>query len=101
MNKELSTDFPSVGLQLSGVPRPLARLFEGVLRIVRREKVSVAEVVNFNSVQKVSQDAQPTPAEDRMVVWEDTDATSTNPTHYIVVNFGGTVVTFASEEVVP
>lgn len=86
---------------MSGVPDGLERLLRAILRIIRREKVAVAEAVNFNSIQKVSQDAQPTPAEDRMMVWEDTDATSTNPTHYLVVNFGGTVVTFASEEVVP
>lgn len=60
----------------------------------------IREVVNFNRIGYVAQDAKPTPVAGAFTVWKDTDATGGNPTHFLVYNDGGTVVTFGSEETV-
>ena len=101
MSKTLTT-YPRLNIDASRIDDlatreivdELARAFETLRTVVR-------EAVNFNRVQYVSQNAQPTPDAGAFMVWKDADATSSNPTHYLVYNDGGTVVTFASEEVVP
>ena len=58
----------------------------------------ITEVVNFNSWPYVSQATAPTPEVDQAMIWKDSNATSGNPTHFLVYNDGGTIVTFASVE---
>lgn len=62
----------------------------------------VADVVNQNRFPDyISQDAQPTPDEGQLMVWKDSDATTGNPTHFLVFNDGGTIRTWGSDQVVP
>lgn len=74
--------------------RPFFRAFENW----RRE---VSNAINTNAFTFVSQAAQPTVPSGEVYVWEDSDAGSGQPTHYLVINHDGTTVTFASEETVP
>ena len=64
-----------------------------------RDTMSTA--INNNDVEYIAQATQPTPDDGTFMIWKDTDATVGNSTHYLVYNDGGTVVTFASVEVVP
>lgn len=73
-------------------------------RIIERVRNILVEVINFNSVQEFDQNSVPTTTElvaGRMAIWKDADASSSNSTHFLVYNFGGTIVTFASVETVP
>ncbi len=73
-------------------------------RIIERVRNVLTEAINFNSVQEFDQNGTPTTTQlvaGRMAIWKDADASSTNPTHFLVYNMGGTIVTFASVEVVP
>lgn len=100
---KLSINFPVFSLKKHKF-ESLEALYEQIKDLVRdistfQEKTT--EVVNHNEVSFVTQNDQPTVASGKMVVWKDADATSTNPTHYIVYNDGTDTVTFASEELVP
>lgn len=98
--RKLSFQFPPIDLHSLNIedPEAFVRRLSDTLEELRRY---VAEVVNFNSADFVSQNAQPTVESGEMKIWKDTDATSGQPTHYIVYNDGTDTVTFASEEVVP
>lgn len=62
----------------------------------------IATEVNNNYIDYVSQNGQPTPANGKAMIWKDADATTGNPTHYLVfTTLDGDTVTFASEELVP
>lgn len=87
------------------IARPPPRTFEEVgqqlrdlLLLLDTFQQLVARVVNYNEVTYVSQNDPPTPLDGRLMVWKDADAGVGNPTHYLVYNDGGTVVTFGSEE---
>jgi hypothetical protein len=66
---------------------------------------SAARVINYNEIHitptAVQQATKPTPGVGEIVVWKNTAATTGQSTHYLVVNEGGTIVTFASVEKVP
>ena len=101
--RQLEVSFPPMGIGSTGDIED-ERVRQTILDIVdlidRLHKYHI-EVVNFNSVDEVTQASQPTPEEGRMYVWNDSNAASGQPTHYLVYNMGGTVVTFASQEVAP
>lgn len=73
-------------------------------RIIERLRNVLVEAINIHAIDEFDQNGVPTTTQliaGRTAVWKDADATSTNPTHYLVHNMGGTIITFASEEVVP
>ncbi len=74
---------------------------QNVVRAIEDLRKLLITVINFNAITLTSSGSQPTPAEGAMLMWEDTGATTGQPTHYIVATFGGNTVTFASEEVAP
>lgn len=100
--KQLATQSPFLGLDTSRLSDQEAKvLLESLFEQLRRLRRDIVEVVNFNAVTVVSQDGQPSPSSGEMTLWKDTDATSGQPTHYLVMNDGSSTVTFASEETVP
>jgi len=94
---KLPSTFPTFAVRRRG--------FEEIITLVRaiedfRNKV--VEAVNYNNVVVYSQDAQPTGLlSGQVALWKDTDATSGQPTHYLMASDGTDIVTFASEETVP
>lgn len=101
MGKLLSVGFPYLGVITTGLSVPTKAAIATLARALEALRLAVVDAVNFNTIESVSQAAQPTVLSGRIVVWEDSDATSGNSTHYIVANMDGTTVTFASEETVP
>lgn len=64
----------------------------------------VAVVTNRQMVKYYSQNGTPTTTQlpdGQTAIWKDADAGSAASTHYLVYNDAGTIITFASEEVVP
>ena len=98
--KKLSAEYPRFGFQPGQIPDDMREPFTLLVRLLETMLKEVSSAVNFNSVKYVSQNGRPTPLGGELYVWKDADATSTNPTHYLVFNDGADVVTFASEEVV-
>ncbi len=98
--KKLGETFPPLDLKeittntFKSFTRNLVDVLEGL-------RLHIVDVVNFNSIDYISQAAKPTPSVGAMTIWKDSDATTGNPTHFIVYNDAGTVVTFASVELVP
>lgn len=87
---------------LDGKPERLLDYFKKLIRYLRESYETLARAINYNSdhitPSVVAQDSKPTPNTGEMVLWQDTDAAAGDPSHYLVINHGGTVVTFASEE---
>ncbi len=98
MNRLVSFQQGYLNFNYKNLTEDIRVLVRVLLRDTRRQYLDLGKTINFNSIQHVSADAQPTPAENRMLIWNDTDAGAGQPTHYLVVNFGGSVVTFASKE---
>lgn len=102
--KALQANYPSLTLQKALIPEEYdaGKLYDALATLItqlRRMQGNIAQIVTFNQVKESSGASQPTPAEGGMYVWEDTGATTGQPTHYLVYNLSGTVVTFASVEV--
>jgi hypothetical protein len=100
-NKVLSEGAPQIGSPLQRVDDEVAQAFLALFRVIETLRNDIVEVVNFNSIEVFDQNGIPTVESGRIALWKDADASSSNPTHYIVANVAGTTVTFASEEVVP
>jgi hypothetical protein len=87
---------------LSGKPKRLLDYLKKLIRYLNEAYEELARAVNHNAdhhtPRQVAQDGRPTPEDGELVVWQDTDAGSGNPTYYLVVNHGGNIVTFGSEE---
>jgi len=87
---------------LSGKPKRLLDYVKKLIRYLNESYEALAQAVNYNAEhhtpRQVAQDSRPTPEDGELIVWQDTDAGSGSPTHYLVVNHGGTIVTFAAEE---
>jgi hypothetical protein len=87
---------------LSGKPQRLWDYFKKLIRYLTESYEDLANAINYNAdhhkPRTVAQDNKPTPEKNEILLWQDTDASSGNPTHYIVWNHDGTVLTFASEE---
>lgn len=82
-----------------GDPKELADYMKSLIRSLRDMYADISRVVNLNAVEFVSQNSQPTPSEDRLMVWKDTGAGAGDPTHYLVyTNRDGDTVTFPSNE---
>ncbi|MFB0522095.1 MAG: hypothetical protein ACETWD_11805 [Desulfatiglandales bacterium] len=80
----------------------LADYLKNLIKRLQELYGEVATVVNRNQyIEYVAQASQPTPAQGMLIVWKDTDAGTGTPTHYLVYNDGGTVVTFKSDQLVP
>lgn len=90
---------------MSRDPRELTDYVRKLITWLIRTYESIARAVNHNEVHitptAVQQTTRPTPGVGELVVWKNTAATTGQSTHYLVVNEGGTVVTFASVEKVP
>lgn len=99
--RKSSYQIPSVDFREDEIERNPSGFVRRLLDVLENLRLSLVNTINFNAVTEVSQNDQPTPEVGAMMIWEDADATSTNPTHYLVYNMGGTVVTFASVQVVP
>lgn len=100
--RQLDEGFPVVDIPIEGIEDfdSLKESLRSLLLVVRGLKADYTEAINYNAVTEVTQATRPTPETGRMLVWNDSDATAGQPTHYLVYNFAGTVVTFASEETV-
>jgi len=79
------------------------RNFEGLLRELFRLRVLISNAINTNEtfITYVSQNNQPTVPAGEIWLWKDADATTGQPTHYLVANSGAATVTFKSDQVVP
>jgi hypothetical protein len=98
----LQRGFPKFSQNMEGVDDSVKRVVSSLLRSLEVLRKVIITVVNENEITFVSQASRPTPANGRMQVWKDSDATSGNPTHYIVyTDTNGTTVTFRSVELVP
>ena len=69
---------------------------------LRETYETTAQVVNYNVTyhrpRYVAQDTKPTPKTGELLVWHNTAAASGAPTHYLLYNDNGNVVSFASQE---
>lgn len=90
---------------LSGDRRALLDYMRKLVTWLMDTYEAIARTVNYNEshvvMPSVKQTAKPTPNPGEIVLWNDTDAPSGSSTHYLVVNDGGTVITFASVEKAP
>lgn len=89
---------------LSDEPDRLLDYFKKLIRFLNEAYEALAQTINYNAdhigPRIIEQGAQPTPDKGELVLWKDTDAAAGAPTHYLVMNNSGTVVTFSSEETV-
>ena len=103
--KTISYDFPKfVDTIVSTIKdNALKSVFRNLTRELEKFHTEVTKVVNVNktAITFVSQNDAPSPGEGEIYLWKDADATSGNPTHYLIANDGTSTVTFASEETVP
>ena len=99
--KLLPTNAPRLVIDLRGVSQEVERALRTLMRVSDKIIHLQADVVNFNAIVEYDQAAQPTITSGKFAIWKDSDATSGNPTHYLMYNQDGTTVTFASEETVP
>lgn len=99
--RKSSYQIPSVDFREDEIEKNPSGFVRRLLDVLENLRLSLVNTINFNAVTEISQAAQPTPEIGAMMVWKDTDAISTQPTHYLVYNMEGTVVTFASVQVVP
>lgn len=99
----LQYNFPTFYRHEAGLDVAAKRAFQVFARSIEKMYNVIVEAVNSkqNKFTYVSQNDQPTPDDGEIILWEDVDATSSNPTHYLVVRSGATTVTFASVETVP
>ena len=104
--KSLQANYPSLTFQKALIPDEYDsdKIYAAIQNLVtqlRRLQGNVASIVTFNEVKESTGTSIPTVRSGEMYIWNDTSATSGQPTHYLVYNLGGTTVTFASVEVVP
>ncbi len=98
----LNRGFPVLVQNLEGLDENTRRVFQSLIQQLETLRGTVVDAVNFQEITFVSQPAQPTPQPGRTVVWKDSDATTGQPTHYIVYTDPNSVtVTFRSVETVP
>lgn len=87
---------------LSDEPKRLLNYFKKLIRYLNESYEALAEAVNYNddhiTPRIIEQDGKPTPDKAELVLWKDTDAPAGSPTHYLVMNHNGAIITFASEE---
>ena len=102
--KKLPTQYPSLDLRVARDKVEIPDIYlvlRDIIDAFRKFRVTTSSVINFNCVEFVSQASAPTLENGELVLWKDSDATSGNPTHYLVMkDSNGDQVTFASEETV-
>jgi hypothetical protein len=102
--KKLPINYPLIPLKEkeAEIGKAIYTSFVNIAEAIKAFRRTVVEVVNFNSISFVSQDAEPTVAAGKAILWEDSDATSGQPSHYIVfTDTTGTQVRFPSEQTIP
>lgn len=99
--KTLPAGIPKLLIDLKEIPKPIEEAFRSIIRQVSTASRLQSDVINFNSLKEYDQAAQPTIDSGELAIWKDSDAASSQPTHYLMYNQDGTTVTFASEETVP
>lgn len=84
--KKASFTYPSTGLSKRRIEdSEVGNAVQEVMSIIENIRIHLADIINFNSISYISQNAQPTTLTDgQMMVWKDADATTGNPTHYIL-----------------
>ena len=102
--RPLQANYPSLTFQKALVPDEYEsdKLYDAIQNLVtqlRRMQGNIASVVSFNAAKESTGITQPSPNEGELYIWNDTGATTGQPTHYLVYNMLGTTITFASEEV--
>lgn len=98
----LSRGYPVLVQNLEGLDEETRRVFQALIQQLEILRGNLVDVVNFQEIEFVSQPSRPTPANGRVVAWEDSDATTGQPTHYLVYTDPNSVtVTFRSVETVP
>lgn len=97
-NKKLPFSFPTFYVRPTELPIAVYHVLNHLITSLRTLHVDIVKAFNFNSIEFISQNNQPTPEEGRIILWHDADATAGNPTHYLVVKMNGTVRTFRSVE---
>lgn len=104
MGKTLQYPFPELKYSENDMKTPegLERFARLLIRNMKDRHIELINVINFNNISFVSQNDVPTLENGEVKLWKDADATSGNPTHYLVAkDSNGDQVTFASEETVP
>lgn len=84
-----------------GSQSPLNRFTRSLINKLNKLTTELIKVINKQSIKYFAQDSAPTTSQlsdGRMALWKDTDAGGGSPTHYLVMNDAGTIITFASEE---
>ncbi len=102
--RALQANYPALTIQKELIPDEYdaSKLYDALQNIViqlRRMQGNIASIVTFNEVKEFTGDAITTVESGQMYIWNDSDAASGQPTHYLVYNLGGTTVRFASVEV--
>jgi hypothetical protein len=100
MSKVLTGGFPNLDVKRDD---PEAAMTE-LVRNLERMRNRFIEVVSFNRILYYSQNGAPSTTNveaGQTAVWKDADAGSGTPTHYLVYNDSGTIITFASDNLVP
>lgn len=91
---------PAVQLPVSNIQEPATkRIIEAIIKILDDRFLVTARAINANEVTQVSDVTQPVPIDGQIMAWENTDNTIPgNPKAFLVVNIGGNIYTFTSEE---
>ena len=75
---------------------------ELLIELVRLQALLYGAInTNETYIKYISQNSQPTVPAGEIWLWKDADATTGQPTHYLVANSGATTVTFKSDQLVP
>jgi len=100
-NRKLPLSFPTLYHRASDLEEKVYEAIRVIVEGLKKLHTDVVIAHNFNTIEFVSANNQPTPEEGRIILWHDADAASGQPTHYLVVKMNGTTRTFRSVEQVP
>lgn len=98
--RQIKEEAPPTDVPL-GTRADIGSLFDsvrGIIRILKNLKADYTEAINYNAITEYTQGVKPIPANGRMIIWNNTNAIVGQPSHYLVYNFNGVILTFASEE---
>lgn len=98
----LNKGYPVLVQNLEGLTPEQRRVFQALIQQLERLRSVLVDNINFQEIEFISQNSRPTPAAGRVTAWKDADATTGQPTHYLVYTDPNSVtVTFRSVETVP
>lgn len=99
--RKAPSESPAKTVNLSQVKdQYIAQRFRDIIRLLQLTHRELANALNFNTIDYVSQNAAPVPEEGKFMIWRDADAAAGQPKAYLVATVGGETFTFASVEVV-